>query len=111
MRVKEVKILPVGNGYIVTVGCTVMVMESTARLLSELKRYLENPKEVEKEYIDKCGLNPVQVPENPNGNADSRLICAIRKITKEYFKDEERERLELRNFPPGVAQGAKGRTL
>ena len=107
MRVKEVKILPVGNGYIVTVGCAVLVMESTARLLSELKRYLENPKE----YIDKYELNIVQAPENPNGNADSRLICAIRKITKEYFKDEERERLELRNFPPGVTQGAKGRTL
>jgi hypothetical protein len=36
------------HGYQVVVGCQTVAIESTEKLLSKLKQYLENPKEAEK---------------------------------------------------------------
>lgn len=41
------------NGFIVRVGCRLIVFETHDKLLSELKRYLENREGVTKEYLDK----------------------------------------------------------
>lgn len=46
-------IKPVLNGYIVEVGCQTVVFETMDRMLYELRRYLENPSVVEKEYMSK----------------------------------------------------------
>ena len=41
------------NGYYVKVGCKRLVFETREKLLSELERYLKNPKDVTKEYLEK----------------------------------------------------------
>lgn len=45
------------NGYILNVGCQTVVFETSEKLLSELKRYIDNQSEVEKEYLAKAGLD------------------------------------------------------
>ena len=41
------------NGYVVNVGCKVVVFETREKMLSELDRYFKNPAEIEKEYLEK----------------------------------------------------------
>ena len=51
---KDVLISPVLNGWIVTVGCSKVVFTQKMVLLAELDRYMGNPDEVEKEYMEKA---------------------------------------------------------
>lgn len=53
--VNEIKIQKVLNGYIAKVGCKTVVFEGKEKLLVELARYLSNPAQVEKEYLEKAG--------------------------------------------------------
>ena len=41
------------NGFLITVGCKTVVFETKEKMLYELSRYLSNPAEVEKEYLEK----------------------------------------------------------
>ena len=52
-----IEIKPVLNGFIVKVGCQIVVQSSKEALLSELKRYLDNPSKVSEEYL-KNAINP-----------------------------------------------------
>ena len=49
----DILIVKVTNGYLVNVGCRRVVFETTEKMLSELERYLKNPRQVEKEYLEK----------------------------------------------------------
>lgn len=42
------------SGYNVKVGCQELAFETTERLVSELKRYLDNPHQVQKEYQERA---------------------------------------------------------
>ncbi len=47
---KEVRIEPVLNGWIVRVGCACVVALSKEAMLSEIGRYIDDPEAVTKEY-------------------------------------------------------------
>ena len=49
-EMKEVKIKPASNGFIVNVGCRIFVVESTKKLLKDLERYIKYPNKTEKSY-------------------------------------------------------------
>lgn len=55
------------NGFIVDVGCQRLVFNSSRTLIAELERYLDNPLDVEKEYLHRYGMEspgvPVQTPQ------------------------------------------------
>lgn len=51
---KTVKIRPVLNGFVVTVGCSEVVFECITKLCIELARYHAHPEQVEKEYMNKA---------------------------------------------------------
>ncbi|MFH1585235.1 MAG: hypothetical protein ABIB79_00525, partial [archaeon] len=47
-------ISPVLNGWIVTVGCSKVVFDQKTIMLGELSKYIDNPDEVEKKYMEKA---------------------------------------------------------
>lgn len=49
----RVEIEAVTNGYIVTVGCRRVVFNTRSKMLTEIDRYLKDPKKVENEYVRK----------------------------------------------------------
>lgn len=63
---RRIVITPLLNGYSVEVGCQTVCFESKTRLVSELSRYLDNPGEVEAEYL-KNAVNKAYRGENPVG--------------------------------------------
>lgn len=75
----DVSITKVLNGYSVIVGCQTLVFQTQENLLKELKRYLDNPEIVEKEYCQKgiivTGLdyNQTLSKHHYQGNADSTI--------------------------------------
>ena len=52
---REVKINKVMNGFVVVVGCQILVFQEKDELLRELGRYLADPEAVEKEYLVRFG--------------------------------------------------------
>lgn len=63
---RRIVITPLLNGYSVEVGCQTVCFESKTRLVSELSRYLDNPGEVEAEYL-KNAVNKAYRGEYPVG--------------------------------------------
>lgn len=55
--IRDIKIKPVLNGFICTVGCQTVVFDSRERLLNDLRVYLENPEMVEQKYQAEA-INP-----------------------------------------------------
>ena len=51
-RPQSVTIQKVLNGYFINVGCQTVVFETREKMLFEVNRYLENPAQVEKEYME-----------------------------------------------------------
>lgn len=49
---KDIKISPALNGFIVKVGCQMVVFESVNALIDNLRSYLTSPVEVEKAFVD-----------------------------------------------------------
>lgn len=58
---KQIKIKPANNGWIVDIGCQTFVSEDKDKMLKEIGRYIDNPTEVEKEYMK----NPKNRSEEP----------------------------------------------
>ena len=50
---RELIIVKALNGFIVRVGCRNVVFETQEKMLKEIGRYLDNPMNVEKEYMNK----------------------------------------------------------
>lgn len=51
---REIHIKLALNGFICQIGCQTVVFNTHIALLQELERYLENPKSVESEFIEKA---------------------------------------------------------
>ena len=60
---RPVTINKVLNGYIVQVGCQTLVFRYMSNLVKELKRYADNPEQVEKEYLAKHKPEYMQVAQ------------------------------------------------
>jgi hypothetical protein len=54
---REIKIIPVLNGFVCHVGCQTVVFESREYLLDALRRYMENPQALEKSFLASA-VNP-----------------------------------------------------
>ena len=63
MNPRTITIEPVLYGFKVRVGCTELVFRTRKELLSELKRYLTKPAEIEKEYL-KYSIHKLDQPES-----------------------------------------------
>jgi hypothetical protein len=50
--VRGLQIVPVLNGWLVTMGCQQIVFVSLARMCGEIQRYYESPARVEREYLE-----------------------------------------------------------
>ncbi len=57
--IRDITIKPALNGYIVKVGCQTVVFDDRAKLLADLKQYLEQPAVVEQHYRT-WALNPIE---------------------------------------------------
>ena len=85
---RNIKIKRVMNGFVVGCGCQELVFETSEKLLSELKRYLDAPDVTEKEYTAMYGLasgdcvvaaappNLYPIPARPLGYAGESAACA-----------------------------------
>ena len=49
---KDIKIKPALNGWIVEVGCKKVVFNSLREMTNEIEAYIKDPEEKEKHYID-----------------------------------------------------------
>lgn len=49
---RTVRIHPIDNGYVVTVGCKTFVFETLEKLLDNLSAYYNNPEHVEMRYTE-----------------------------------------------------------
>lgn len=76
---RQVKIVPVLNGFICHVGCQTVVFESRERMVITLQRYTEDPIAVEREFMTKS-INPdlreLPLVPQPSCAADVIAQCA-----------------------------------
>ena len=56
---------PVLNGWIIEIGCQKAVFKDAEVMAGEIRRYLLNPDEVEKEYVEKSRVNSVPEVARP----------------------------------------------
>jgi len=74
----DINIKSVLNGWIVKVGCQTLVFTDAGHMATQLKLYLDNPKKMEKEYMEKSvnagKLGHVAITEEPSieGPPDAR---------------------------------------
>ena len=67
MRIRNITIQPVLNGFLVSVGCQTVIFGDVGLLCSELARYLSDPKATEERYqresINANKVSPAWLPE------------------------------------------------
>lgn len=94
---REIKIIPVLNGFIVQAGCQTVVFNSAKRLVTELEAYYADPAGVEarylKEAINKKTSEGPQVP--PPAGPQSNVGSAIRPMM---------EAVQAAPYPQGQAE-------
>ena len=62
--VREIKVKPVLNGYVVSVGCQEIVFTNLDVLCDEMKRYYSNPQNTENDYLENAiNKNQMDVAE------------------------------------------------
>jgi hypothetical protein len=59
-NIYEVKIEPLSSGFLVTVGCQRVAVESPETLLKALKAYYENPSEFQRNWYKNKNINKLQ---------------------------------------------------
>lgn len=62
---RTIKIEPVLNGYIVTVGCQRVVFDNPTALAMKLQRYLMEPEAMEREYMTQSINRDLLLPRPP----------------------------------------------
>jgi len=72
---REIHIKPVLNGFIVTVGCSVVVFTSIDDLCKELNRYHSAPEQVEKEYQNRA-INKSCMPQTAFATEPPQVLDA-----------------------------------
>lgn len=87
---RDLSIRAVLNGYIVSVGCQIVVFESRTKLLTELGRYLEDPDKVEKEYlVDSINSKQIVQPQamateaTPHPGQDVSIDREIERLARQ----------------------------
>jgi hypothetical protein len=60
--IRSIEIQPVLNGFIVKVGCQILVFDSRTELLTNLRLYLENSEDTERRFMRES-LNTGQLGE------------------------------------------------
>lgn len=55
--IRDIKIRPVLNGFIVDVGCQTIVYDDKAKMISDLSLYYQNPKAFEEEFMRTRAIN------------------------------------------------------
>lgn len=55
--IREIKIYPVYNGFVVTCGCQKFVFNSIDEMTKHITKYYKNPDEYEKEFLKKNKVN------------------------------------------------------
>jgi len=66
---RKITIEGVNNGWVITVGCSTFVAVDKEKMLKEIGRYIDNPGDVEKEYLG----NPVNSLSAPAPGAEDCL--------------------------------------
>lgn len=86
---KDIRIEPAVNGWIVHVGCAPLVTMSKEAMLSEIGRYIDNPNAVEKEYAANAVNQGAYTPDEASGEAPRRA-----ESSRERAQQEEDSRPE-----------------
>jgi len=74
---KDIKIKPALNGWIVEVGCKKVVFNSLREMIDEIKAYIADPEEAEKHYMDNA------VNEDKTNNWPLSIVDG--KVLNEYL--------------------------
>lgn len=77
---RPVGINPVLNGWTVRIGCQTVVFTDADKLCSELARYIDNPEEVEKDYLSNAKNREAGRPELAEQSRDAEqtmpnIVC------------------------------------
>ena len=74
---REIKITPVLNGFVCTVGCQKVVFNDIVDMCENIATYYRNPSKVEKEFLEKAvNDGPCAVErEEPCGVRPAREVC------------------------------------
>lgn len=76
-QMKEVRIEPVLNGWIVRIGCASVVALNKEAMLSEIGRYIDDPGGVTKEYAaNAVNQGTYQPDEEPRPSGQDRVYPA-----------------------------------
>lgn len=88
--IREIKIRPVLNGFLVEVGCQSIVLDSVAKLSAEVSRYYTNPDAIELEYTRNAinKLNEGPVPCAPNAVGDRSQVINERSRAEQCGSTE-----------------------
>ena len=62
--IRDIRIKPVLNGFIVDVGCQTVVFDDIDKMILELSKYLREPSEVEGSYLNNA-LNAGKIKPRP----------------------------------------------
>lgn len=62
---RDVTISAVMNGFVVKVGCQTLVFQKQREMLETLDRYLTNPENVERQFVEQYGLKNSLAPVAP----------------------------------------------
>lgn len=104
---REITIARVMNGYVVRVGCQMLVFETQGKMISELARFLDNPQQVEEEYLKTFGLDGRMV-DHLNAFPEGPIAGNVAQAPLNMYAGElarERNRLDPR-VPPGTGTTA-----
>lgn len=63
---RTINIIPVANGYSVTIGCQTFVFESLANLLYRIEEYYNNPSLIEEHFMQNKTLPVILSKKNKN---------------------------------------------
>jgi hypothetical protein len=89
---KEIRIRPVLNGFIVTVGCSEVVFTDVDFMFFELKRYQKDPQQVEKEYQEKAINKNHGVPEIAGAAREEEPTLGTGTLLDREIRGVNRER-------------------
>lgn len=88
---QEIRIKPAVNGWIIGIGCSTFVAVDKEHMLDEIGRYIDNPKDVEKEYMENAKNKDEhprpdtqeeqpRLPDTPNRNVGDFRAVTIREL-------------------------------
>ena len=82
---RRVEITRALNGFIVVVGCQTLVFNNESEMIRELKRYIDNPMEVEKEYLVAYGRSNTSDPPAMAEEAFTPIQAAQERATTRAY--------------------------